>query len=289
MSDLYQSVTDKIVAALEAGTPPWVRPWTADADSGLPVNAGSKRPYQGINVVLLLLEGMVHGYARNAWLTYRQASALGGQVRGGEHGATVVFYKLREVPEADTDSTARVVPMLRCFTVFNVDQIDGLPAEFSQPAAPPDWNPLERAEELLAASGADIRYGSDRAYYHPPTDRIQLPERRSFPRPDGFYSTVFHELAHWSGAPSRLNRDLTGRFGNSSYAMEELIAEMSSAFVCAQVGIEGQLQHAAYIRSWVSVLKSDKRAVFTAAAKAQAAADFLRGGSAQSEQQAERA
>jgi len=277
MNDLYQSVTDRIVAALEAGTPPWIRPWSADADSGLPVNAGTRRPYQGINVVLLMLEAMARGFNRNAWLTFRQAAALGGRVRGGERGATVVFFKRLEVPEtvSDHDKTARVIPLLRSFTVFNLDQIDGLSAQFTKPAERPNWNSLEAAEQLMAASGADIRYGGNTAYFHPPTDRIQLPVRSSFASADAHYATAFHELAHWSGAPSRLNRDLKGRFGDSAYAMEELVAEISSAFLCASLGIEGKLQHAAYAHSWISVLKSDKRAVFTAAAKAQAAADFL--------------
>jgi antirestriction protein ArdC len=277
VSDLYQKVTDKIVAALEAGTPPWIKPWNAGADSGLPVNAGTQRAYRGINVVLLMLEVMARGYNRNAWLTFRQAAALGGQVRGGEHGTSIVFYKLREMPEAEPaqDASPRVIPLLRSFTVFNIDQIDGLPAKFTQPAGPPTWSPLDEAERLLAASGATIRYGGTSAYYHRPTDRIQLPERSSFPRAENFYSTALHELSHWSGHASRLNRDLTGRFKEAAYAMEELIAEMSSAFLCASLGIEGHLQHAAYIRSWISALKSDKRAIFTAAAKAQAAADYL--------------
>jgi antirestriction protein ArdC len=275
MNDLYQSVTDRIVAALEAGTPPWVKPWTANADSGLPVNAGTRRPYRGINVVLLMLEAMSRGYNHNAWLTYRQATALGGQVRAGSTGTTVVFFRRIEVPEAETDLSPRVIPLLRSFTVFNLDQIDNLPAQFTKPAEPPAWNSLDAAEYVLTASGADIRYAGNSAYYHPPTDRIQLPARSSFASADAHYATAFHELAHWSGAASRLDRDLKGRFGDNAYAAEELIAEISSAFVCAHLGIEGKLQHAAYVHSWISVLRSDKRAVFTAAAKAQAAADFL--------------
>lgn len=277
MQDLYQAVTNKIIAALEAGTPPWIRAWTRTSVSSLPVNASSKRAYRGINVVLLMMEAMIRGYTENSWLTYLQASELGGRVRAGSHGTTVIFYKQREVrdAESDQDDSPRTIPLLRAFTVFNLDQITGLPAHMSQPVEPPSWNPLERAESLLAASGAEIRHGGNRASYDPHGDHIQLPERASFPDAGCFYATALHELSHWSGAPSRLNRDLKGRFGDSAYAMEELIAEMSSAFLCASLGIEGKLQHAAYVSSWLNIMKQDKRAVFTAAAKAQAAADFL--------------
>jgi len=292
-TDLYQSVTDKIIASLEAGTPAWIKPWNAGADSGLPLNAGTQRAYRGINVLLLMLESMARCYNRNAWLTYRQAAALGGQVRGGEHGTPVVFYKLREMPEADTahDVSPRVIPLMRSFTVFNVDQIDGLPAKFTEPAPPPVWDALDAAEQLVTTSGAQIRYGGNHAYFHKPTDRVQLPQRSSFATAESFYATALHELAHWSGAPSRLNRDLRGRFGEVAYAAEELIAEIASAFLCASLGIEGQLQHASYISSWLRLLRSDKRAVFTAAAKAQQAADFLlpeRVGVAASDQVAEK-
>ena len=276
MSDLYQSVTDKIVAALEAGTPPWIRPWTADGDNGLPVNGTTQRPYQGINVVLLTLEAMVNGYARNSWLTYRQAAALGAQVRAGSTGTRIVFYKRMEFPDKDDPTKPdRVVPLLRSFTVFNTDQIDGLPSHLTQPPAPLEWDPLDVAEKVLAESGADIRHGGNRAFYHPPLDYIVLPPRTSFPSAASYYATATHELSHWSGAPSQLNRDLTGRFKEAAYAAEELIAEMSSAFLCAQLGIEGELQHASYVSSWLRLLRSDKKAVFAAAARAQQAADFV--------------
>jgi len=276
MSDLYQTVTDKIIAALEAGTPPWVRLWTTGGDNGLPVNGATRRQYAGINVVLLTLEGMFNGYERNCWLTYRQAAALGGQVRAGSTGTQVVFYKRTEFPDKDDPAKpSRLVPLLRSFTVFNTSQIDNLPPHLTQPAEPPAWNPLDAAERLLAESGADIRHGGNRAFYHPPLDYISLPPRASFPSAPAYYSTGLHELSHWSGASTRLNRDLSGRFREAAYAAEELIAEISSAFLCAQLGIQGQLQHASYISSWLRLLRSDKRAVFTAAAKAQQAATYL--------------
>jgi antirestriction protein ArdC len=273
--DLYQDVTNKIVASLEAGTPPWIRPWST-GDSGLPVNGATQRPYAGINVVLLTLESMVQGYDRNTWLTYRQAAALGAQVRAGEHGATVVFYKQLEFPDKDDPTKpGKVVPLLRSFTVFNADQIDNLPPHLTQPAPPPTWDPLDAADRLLMASGATIHHKGNKAFYHPPLDYIVLPPRTSFPSAPAYYSTGLHELSHWSGAPSRLNRDLSGRFKEAAYAAEELVAEMSSAFLCAQIGIEGGLQHASYAASWLRLLRSDKRAVFTAAAKAQQAATYI--------------
>lgn len=280
-TDLYQTVTDRIIAALEAGTVPWVRPWTTGTGPALPVNAASRRPYQGINVVLLTLEAGEHGYTRDAWMTYRQAQEFGAQVRPRSCGTTVIFYKQRSVSmgepteDADPESSPRSIPVLRAFTVFNVDQIDGLPAELSPTVTTPVWDPLDRAEGLLCASGAEIRLGGPRAYYTPVEDRIQLPERGAFPEASSFYSTAFHELTHWSGHSSRLDRDLRGRFRDHAYAAEELIAEIGAAFLCASLGVQGELQHASYIDNWLQILRGDKRAVFTAAARAQQATRFL--------------
>lgn len=278
MRDLYQDVTNRIVAALEAGTPPWVKPWSADADA-TPMNAGSKRPYRGVNALLLTLETTCRGHSRNAWLTFRQALALGGHVRAGERGATVVFFKTLEVPiEAPEDRpTSRVVPLLRAFTVFNVAQIEGLPERLVQPPPPPAWAPHEEAERLLATSGPRLQHAGARAFYSPSEDLIQLPAPGSFPDQGGYYATALHELVHWTGHASRCNRQLGKRFGEEAYAVEELIAEMGSAFLCAHCRLDGHLQHASYVGSWLKVLKNDKRAVFTAAAQAQRAADFVLG------------
>ncbi|MCX7143643.1 MAG: zincin-like metallopeptidase domain-containing protein [Proteobacteria bacterium] len=269
MQSIYEVVTERIIAALEAGTPPWVRPWSGQLEP-VPVNAGSRRAYNGINRLLLTLEGQAHGFSRNAWLTYRQATELGGQVRGGEHGTTIVFYKRPQMAEADA-----AVPLLRCFTVFNLAQVDGLPENVAQPAAPPTWDSLEEAERLLVGTGADIRHGGFSAFFSPAEDLIQLPERGCFANAEDYYATATHELSHWTGAPSRCNRQLTGRFGQEAYAMEEMVAEMASAFVCAYLRIDGRLQHASYVANWLEVLKRDKRAIFTAAAQAQRAADYL--------------
>jgi len=275
MKDFYQDVTNKIVAAIEAGTPPWVKPWSVSDQR--PKNAATQRLYRGINSLLLGLEAQAHGYISNAWLTYRQAAALNAQVRGGERGTAIVLYKLHEIDDAKVEGEKRVIPLLRCFTVFNVAQIDGLPQP-TPPAQPTlGWNAHLEAELLLSSSGADIRFGTASAYFHPAKDVIYLPAKEAFADKAAFYSVALHELVHWAGHPTRCNRDLSGRFGNDSYAVEELVAELGSAFLCAHCRIDGRLQHAAYLHSWLRVLKSDKRAIFTASAKAQQAADLLLG------------
>jgi antirestriction protein ArdC len=276
--DLYRAVTDRIVAALEAGTAPWIRPWSADAEP-MPVNAVSRRTYRGINAVLLTLASQLRGYSRNAWLTYRQASELGAQVRGGERGTQVVFYKLDQAKEpveaTEEQRTPRVVPFLRSFVIFNVAQIDKLPKRLSPPPLPESWSPCTEAEAILNTSGANIEHGGSMAYYSPLEDRIQLPPKGAFSEPESYYATGLHELVHWSGHPDRLNRVLSRRFGDEAYAMEELVAELGGAFLCAHCRLDGRLQHANYLASWLKVLKSDKRAIFSAASKAQQAADFV--------------
>jgi antirestriction protein ArdC len=232
-----------------------------------------------VNALLLTLEATCRGYGRNAWLTFRQAAELGGHVRGGEHGTTVVFFKPLEVPAEGTEdrSAARVVPLLRAFTVFNVAQIEGLPDHLVKPPPPPAWEPHGEAERLLATSGARVQYAGAAAFYRPSDDTIVLPEPGLFASGVGYYATALHELVHWTGHASRCNRQLGRRFGSEAYAVEELIAEMGSAFLCAHCRLDGQLQHASYVASWLRVLKNDKRAVFTAAAQAQRAADFVLG------------
>jgi antirestriction protein ArdC len=279
--DLYASVTARIVAALERGAPPWVRPWSQITDA-LPVNAQTRRPYRGVNFALLSLEAEAYGYPVNRWLTYRQASELGAQVRRGERGSTVVFWQLRRIAataetfpqEGEPPLADRVYPLLRAYTVFNVAQIEGLRADYVE-ARQPTWEPEARGEELLLMSGAHFRQGGTRAYYQPATDEIHLPPLAAFPTASGYYATALHELVHWSGHPSRCQRDLTGRFGEAGYAAEELVAEMGAAYLCAHCRLDGELRHASYLQSWLKVLRSDKRAIFTAAAQAQRAADYV--------------
>ena len=279
--DLYATVTARIVAALERGVAPWVRPWSEDVD-GAAVNAGSRRPYRGINALLLGLEANSHGYPLNRWLTYRQAAELGAQVRYGERGTAVVLWRLRRVSAVaefypmpdDPDLPERVIPLLRAFTVFNLAQLDHVPAAL-QAVDPVRWEPDARAQELLLMSGATIRHGGSRAFYRPSDDEIHLPPPRLFPSAGDYHATALHELTHWTAAPGRCNRQLGQRFGDDAYAAEELIAEMGAAFLCAHCRLDGELHHADYLASWLKVLRQDKRAIFVAATRAQQAADYL--------------
>ncbi len=276
LKDTYQSVTDTIIAALEAGTPPWIHPWSAGSGDVCPANLSSGRRYRGINVLLLNLRAMKCGYSANRWLTYQQARALGANVRKGEAGTEVVLFKMLEREGDKPESDRKVIPLIRSFTVFNADQIADLPeALLPAPAVVHEWQACEAAEAILATSGANLAHGGVRAFYNPSMDLIQLPERSSFESATGFYQVALHELTHWTGAPNRCNRPLLGRQHIESYAFEELVAEMGSAFLTDHCGMPGVLQHAAYIESWLSALRNDKKLIFTAASQAQRAADYL--------------
>jgi antirestriction protein ArdC len=248
----------------------------------MPMNAGSRRPYRGINALLLSLEATHQGYPLNRWLTYRQAAELGGQVRRGEKGTTVVLWRLRNIAatsdtyptEHEPDLEERVIPLLRAFTVFNLSQVDGVPATL-QTVVRHDWEPLARAEELIRSSALTIHHGGSQAFYSPAYDEIQLPPRQMFAAGERYYATALHEVCHWTSHPSRCNRQLGKRFGDAAYAAEELIAEMGSAFLCAHCRIDGELMHEGYLQSWIDVLRTDKRAIFVASARAQQAADYV--------------
>jgi antirestriction protein ArdC len=278
-----------VIAALEAGTPPWVCPWSRNGLARtLPVNATTGRPYRGINVLLLNAHQWECGFGSNSWLTFNQAQSLGARVRKGATGSIVVFFKMWEAESAGGDVPAtedrRVIPLLRSFTVFNTDQVDGLP-ETVAPAGVlpgPDWDPVSSAELLVSACGADIRHGGERAFYRPATDHIQIPERESFVSREAYYSTLLHELTHWTSHETRCARQLQSRQHLEAYAFEELVAEMGSAFLCGHCGLlpaaGGEapgLQHAAYIGDWLQALRNDRRLVFSAASMAQKAADFV--------------
>ena len=279
--DLYQSVTNQIITALEAGTPPWVCPWARDPGSTVPANLATGRRYRGINTLLLNMQAMARGYGINRWLTFQQARALGACVRRGETGTGIVFFKMLERDDtgrcaANDDGPRRVIPLLRSFTVFNASQIDGLPEALTAIPAPAEgWTPIGAAEAILAQSGAMIRHGGDRAFYRPSDDVIQLPPPAAFPQAGSYYATALHELTHWTGALSRCNRPLLGRQHIEAYAFEELVAEMGAAFLSSHCGLPGELQHASYLQSWLTALRNDKRLIFTAASLAQKAADYL--------------
>ncbi|HDF2330381.1 TPA: DUF1738 domain-containing protein, partial [Morganella morganii] len=229
--DMYQTVTDNIIRALEAGVKPWVCPWTGNgAASGLPANFSTGTAYSGINIMLLWSSAAEQGYTDPRWLTYKQAAEQGGQVRKGEHGTTIIYYKMLE-KENEAGETEHI-PMLKTFTVFNVQQIDNLAIEYAAlPAA--SFDPIEKAEALTARSGAKITEKGIQAFYRPATDEIYLPERFLFNNAADFYATQLHELIHWTGAKSRLNREKGGKYGSDKYAFEELIAELGCAFLMA--------------------------------------------------------
>jgi antirestriction protein ArdC len=278
-ADLYERVTDTIIAQLEAGIVPWVQPWKVGATSRhnvrLPHNAITGRAYSGVNVLLLWCQTAAQGYTSHGWLTYKQAVAAGGHVRKGEQG-TLVVYADRFVPKAKTiDDKPRPVYFLKGFTVFNHDQCEGLPAPV-EVTPPTDAEQHEAADLLIRQSAAQIVVGGDRAAYWPSRDAITIPTKAAYePAPINWYRTALHELGHWTGAANRLARDLTGVFGSDKYAREELIAEMTAAFTCAALGIEPTVRHADYIGSWLAVLRNDKKAVVQAASKASKASDYL--------------
>ena len=272
-TDLYQTVTDSIIAALESGVKPWVCPWVRNgAAAGLPANFSTGTAYSGINIMLLWCSAAKQGFQDERWLTYKQAQELGGQVRKGEHGTTAIFYKTLE--KEDEDGEIEKIPMLKAFTVFNVEQIDGLSIE-SVPQPVAGFDPLPQAEALMTRSGAKITEQGVKAFYRPATDEIVLPERFRFADAANFYATGLHELVHWTGAASRLNREKGNKFGSEAYAFEELIAELGSAFLMADLGITGEVQHESYIASWLTSLKGDKRYIFKAAAAASKAHRWL--------------
>ncbi len=281
-STLYQDVTDRVVRELEEGQVPWVQPWTSSgAGLGLPRSAATRRYYSGINVLILWSAVIQRGFASQEWLTYRQCLALGGQIRGGERGTTVC-YADRFIPKAERGRAQELgeeptsVPFLKRFTVFNVEQAEGLPPHIvvpTKPYAPFDVFPA--AEALIAASGVAIREGGGEAYYHRGEDFIRVPPRAAFVSEADRVCTVLHELGHATAHPARLNRELQHRFGSTAYAREELIAELTSAFLCAQFGITPQIRHADYIGHWLQVLKADSRAIFHAASQASRACEHL--------------
>lgn len=281
-SSLYAEVTNRIIAELEKGCVPWVQPWDrTPAAAGLPRNAGTGRAYSGINILILWGALIERGYRGQAWLTYRQAEALGGHVRKGEQGTTVC-YADRFTPKAEQEraasdgDVARQIAFLKRFTVFNTDQCEGLPETLLGIVPPlPEREIVPQAEALIEATGATIAIGGDRAFYAPAADFVQLPFQQLYHHQIDWYRTAFHELGHWTGHASRLARDLDGRFGDAFYAREELVAEMTSAFVCATLSIQPTVRHADYIGAWLDVLRDDPHAIFRAASQASKAADWL--------------
>lgn len=278
-----ETITHAIIERLEAGTRPWVRPWTGGAVSRPLRSCGT--PYRGINVLWLWMAAEASGFSSPFWLTYAQAQLQGGQVRRGERGTIAVFYKSysKTVEDRDTgeahDEARRV---LKSFVVFNASQIDGLPERYAPPpptALPPADARDAALDAFFAAVPARLRHGGDEAFYTPSTDQITMPAMAAFRGRDHYRATLAHELAHWTGHESRLARSLAGRFGSDAYAMEELIAELAAAMTGSELGLptEHLDNHASYLASWLRVLKADNRAILSAAAKAEEASAFLLG------------
>ena len=283
--DVYSRITDKIIAHLEQGVRPWLKPWNAEHAAGRitrPLRHNGT-PYKGINIVMLWSASVAKGYACPLWLTFKQALELGGNVKKGESGETVVYADRITRTEANDkgEEIEREIPFLKGYTVFNAEQCDGLPAAYYAKATPPAETTMQRtpaADRFFAATGADIRHGGTRAYYAPGPDYIQMPPFKTFSDAESHAATLAHELTHWTQHDKRLARDMgRSKWGDEGYAREELVAELGSAFLCADLGITPEVRedHAAYIASWLKQLKDDRRFIFSAASHAQRAVDYL--------------
>jgi antirestriction protein ArdC len=284
--DVYTRVTERIISDLEQGIRAWMKPWSSEHAAGKisrPLrHCGT--PYRGMNILLLWGEAMAKGYAAPIWMTFKQALELNAHVRKGEHGSLVVYANSITKTEKDENGadTEREIPFLKGYTVFNVEQIEGLPAHYyAKPENPlPLSERIESAERFMTATRASIRHGGNQAFYAPARDVVQMPPFEAFRDKESYYATALHELTHWTSHKSRLDRSFEAkRFGDQGYAREELVAELGAAFLCADLGITPEIRddHAAYLGSWLKVLQEDKRAIFSAAAHAQRAADFLHG------------
>ncbi|WP_346296423.1 ssDNA-binding domain-containing protein [Rhodopseudomonas sp. P1] len=285
--DLYQNITDQIIHQLEQGTRPWLKPWSVQHAAGRitrPLRANGI-PYQGVNVLMLWMAALERDFCAPVWMTFKQAIDLGGHVRKGEKGNLVVYadrIRRTETDPATGEESSTEIPFLKGYTVFNVEQVDGLPDHFyAKPTPRADVvQRTERAEAFFAATGAETHHGGNRACYVISQDRIDLPPFEAFRDPESYYATRAHETIHWTRHESRLNREFgRKRWGDEGYAMEELVAELGSAFLSADLELTPEVRedHAAYIGNWLEVLKRDKRAIFTAASHAQRATDFLHG------------
>lgn len=283
--DVYQIITDRLIEIMEQGVIPWRKPWNSGHETG-PLNLISKKHYQGINCFLL----SCHSFDSPYWLTYNQALSLGGNVRRGEKGTPVIFWKLYNKEDPESDNGIITVPVLRYYTVFNAEQCEDIAVPAPENPTWAEHDPIGAAEAVILAmpNRPTIEMGGVRACYSPLRDHVQVPELFRYEKAEEYYCTLFHELAHSTGHESRLNREgITGNhfFGDTVYSREELVAEMTAAFLCGHTGIENATIHnsAAYLQSWIKALRGDKRLAITAAAQAQKAADYILNRKAQTE------
>ena len=281
---IYREITDKIIKDFEGGIVTWVKPWKSGSGLSLlslPQNALTRRSYSGINILLLWSTLEEKAFASNYWVTFKQCIAMGGSVRKGEHG-THVYFADKFVPEKEKaraeqeGNEAASIAFLKRYVVFNAEQCEGLPIGLvSPPVVKPERELIHEAEALIAATKADFRIGGDQAFYVPSEDFIRIPHQTSYADQINYYRTAFHELGHWTGHKTRLDRNLTTKHGTADYAREELVAELATAFICASLGIVPTVRHADYIGNWLQVLKEDARAIVKAASLASKASDFI--------------
>jgi antirestriction protein ArdC len=281
--DLHQEITARVVARLKAGVVPWRQPWSGKGHGVMPRNAITSRAYRGANVVLLWSRAQESGFSNPRWLTFKQAREAGGSVRKGEKGETVIYVS--KIIKIEDDGSKRTIPFLKAYTVFNIAQCDGLPAGIVDPDAAelvarrsvvsPNTRD-EFADAFMGATGATIRHGEARAYYRPIDDLVNLPPFETFINASAYYGVAFHELGHWSGSPKRLDRAFGKRFGDQAYSAEELVAELTSAFLCAEFAFDNDGADAAYIAHWIAFLTDHSKAIVTAAAAASRAVEFMR-------------
>ncbi len=277
-NSIYDSITNTIVESLRAGTRPWNQPWESGS-SVLPIRSNNI-PYQGINILILWMESFKKGFTSPKWMTFKQAQQLGANVKKGERGTRIFFSNVVEKRESDEDGNEKVhvQSYLRSYTVFNTEQIEGLESEnYPQKDIESQEERITALETFIGNTGATITEGGDRACYFPNTDKIKIPSFSSFESPESYYATLCHELIHWTGHPTRLNRKLVSKSQIKEYAFEELVAELGSAFLGSKLGITPELpeNHASYIASWISILNENHKMIFKAASLAQKAVSFL--------------
>lgn len=278
MSNHYETITNQIIAQIEAGILPWVQPWanSCKSDGFFPYNAASGRAYNGINILLGL--GAVHnkGFTSKGFMTYKQAQELGGQVRKGSKATAIYFSSQLTKKDNDGNETDKKVWFFKSYSVFNLDQIDGLPENLAKPLPSLDALDIDQnVSKIIKSSLIDFRILGNRAFYSPAHDFVQVPHPDQFPEKTNWHATTLHELGHATGHKSRLDRDLSHSFGSTGYAYEELIAEITAAFLCASLGIAPTVRHADYVGSWLKVLKNDSRAIVRAASAASKASNWL--------------
>jgi antirestriction protein ArdC len=284
--DIYTRVTNRIVEELESGTMPWLKPWNAENAAGRitrPLRHNGQA-YNGVNILMLWSSAELQGFACPFWLTFQQAKELGGYVKKGQHGSPVVYANTFTKTETADDGSEveSKIPFLREYTVFNAEQCEGLPQHFYRMAEQPkeSLQRVEHAEQFFRQTAADIRHGGNQAYYAIGHDYVQMPVLECFRDAESYYATLAHEVTHWTRHASRLNREFgRKRFGDEGYAVEELVAELGAAFLCADLRITPEVRsdHASYVNNWLAVLKQDKRAIFTAASHASKAVEYLHG------------